>query len=96
MVQKFVKGYSTLFNQTDEEEDEEGEEYRGEEEDDGGNSEFGKKWRWIRTVDRVSETCRCSWDEVFNMGVYEFFNILCYSIDKKNEEERQLKQWKKQ
>ena len=29
------------------------------------------------------------------MNIYEFFNILCYSIDKANEEKRQLENWKR-
>lgn len=28
------------------------------------------------------------------MNVYEFFNILCYSIDKDNEDRRNLEMWK--
>jgi hypothetical protein len=67
----------------------------GEEETSGGDSEFGIRWKWIATVDRVSETIRDSWEKVFDMNIYEFFNVLCYSIDKANEEKRQLEMWKR-
>lgn len=95
MVQQFVDGYSTLFNKEDEENDEEGDEPRDHREDEGNNSTFGEKWKWIAIVDRVSETVRDSWEKVMQMNVYEFFNILCYAIDKANEEKRQLDNWRK-
>lgn len=59
------------------------------------DNEFGNRWRWIALIDRVSETVRDSWEKVFAMNIYEFFNILCYSIDKSNEEKRQLENWKR-
>lgn len=95
MVQKFVEGYNTLFNKEDEEADEEGEEQGDGGEDEGSHSTFGEKWRWISIVDRVAETVRDSWDKVMQMNVYEFFNILCYAIDKSEEERRRVEHWKK-
>lgn len=94
MVRKFIEGYGTLFNKTDEEDVEEGEEQDNKKEDNGDHSEFGEKWKWISLVDRVSSTVRESWEKVFNMNVYEFFNILCYSIDKANDEKRRMDLWK--
>lgn len=35
-------------------------------------------------MDRVSETKRVSWDEVFAMNIYEFFNIVAYTRHKDN------------
>lgn len=71
------------------------EEYGEEEEDGGSDSEFGKRWKWVAMVDRVSETVRDSWEKVFTMNVYEFFNIVCYRIDKDNEDKRNMELWKK-
>lgn len=44
----------------------------------------------------MSETTRCEWDKVWEMNVYEFFNIIAYSKDKAAEKERQIKEWRKQ
>jgi hypothetical protein len=82
LVSSIIKGYGNFFNKEDEEDDEEGEEWREKEDDAGSNNEFGKKWGWISMVDRVSETIREPWGVVFDMGVMEFFNILCYAKDK--------------
>jgi hypothetical protein len=43
----------------------------------------------------VSETCRCEWAKVFGMNIYEFFNIIAYRTDKKNEEKRQIELYKR-
>ena len=53
------------------------------------------KWGWIQCVDAVSDTCRCSWDAVWEMGIIEFFNILCYRKDKQEQEKRSLEKWRK-
>lgn len=39
---------------------------------------------WLALVDRVSETKRVSWDAVFAMNIYEFFNIVAYTKHKDN------------
>ena len=46
-------------------------------------------------VDMVSETCRCEWGKVYDMNIYEFFNIMAYRTDKKNEEKRQIEEYKR-
>lgn len=46
-------------------------------------------------MDAVSETCRCSWDDVWRMTALEFLNILCYRRDKGAEERAQTEKWKK-
>lgn len=33
---------------------------------------------------------RISWDDVMGKNVYEFFNIMAYSADKKNFEKQQI------
>jgi hypothetical protein len=46
-------------------------------------------------VDAVSETCRCSWDDVFRMTAIEFLNILSYRKDKMEKEKAELEEWKR-
>jgi len=46
-------------------------------------------------VDRVSETLRCSWDEVFRKPAVEFLNTLAYRKDKTAWEKEALEQWKR-
>lgn len=46
-------------------------------------------------VDCVSETYRCDWGKVFGMNVYEFCNVLAYRTDKKNEEKRQIEEYRR-
>ena len=77
-------------NEENDEEDERGRE----EEDAGTDSTFGAKWGWIACVDKVSETKRVSWDDVFLMSVTEFLNILAYSQDKYNHQENEIKKFK--
>jgi hypothetical protein len=46
-------------------------------------------------VDRVSEVTRKDWDRVFEMNVYEFFNVVAYARDKANFELERRKEWMK-
>lgn len=46
-------------------------------------------------VDRVAETVNDSWDKVYEMNIYMFFNILSYRQDKQAEEKRQIELYKR-
>lgn len=46
-------------------------------------------------VDTVSHTVNESWSVVFEMGVFEFLNILCYARDKAEFEKQQIQKWAK-
>ena len=59
-----------------------------------GGDEFSRKWGWIANVDGVAETCRCSWDVVWDMPVQEFLNIICYRRDKNEHEKQEIEKWK--
>ena len=39
---------------------------------------------------------RVSWNEVFKMSAIEFLNIICYCIDKAEDQRRQIKKWQKE
>ena len=41
-------------------------------------------------IDAVSETSRLSWDAVYAMGIYEFFAIYNYTIDKWRKKEKTM------
>lgn len=45
-------------------------------------------------MDAVSETCRCSWDDVWKMTAIEFLNIISYRKDKAERERAELERWK--
>ena len=69
-----------------------------EEEDIEEDSEAGgfvDKWGWIDCVNNVSETCRCSWDDVWQMSAIEFLNILAYRNDKIEKDKADLEKWKR-
>jgi hypothetical protein len=44
----------------------------------------------------VSETYKCDWGKVFEMNIYQFFNIVSYHKDKKAEEKRQIDEYRRQ
>lgn len=46
---------------------------------------FGDRWGWLYYVDLVSELTHTKWSEVFEMNIYEFFNLLSYRKDKNAE-----------
>ena len=46
-------------------------------------------------MDAVSETCRCSWDDVFRMSAIEFLNILSYRKDKMEKEKADIEERKR-
>lgn len=85
LVHQINEGFVNLFG-LDEEQgaDEEGDE-------DG----FAQKWGWISNVDMVSDACRCSWDEVWQMTALEFLNIIAYCKDKAEREKAEIDKWKR-
>lgn len=95
LLQRINRGYLNLFPAGDE--DDQGS--QDEESDTGtdkeGTGTFAEKWGWIANVDAVSETCRCSWDDVWQMTAIEFLNIISYRRDKSEEEKRKLDEWKR-
>lgn len=38
---------------------------------------------------------RISWDEVFSMPVLQFLNMICYRMDKAEEQKKEIERWKK-
>lgn len=42
----------------------------------------------------MSETTRKTWDDVFAMNVYEFFNIVSYIRWKNEKQKESIRKWK--
>lgn len=61
----------------------------------GSADTFNEKWGWTAAVDVVSETYRCSWDDVYQMPVLQFLNILAYRKDKIAHEKAEIDRWKR-
>lgn len=73
----------------------------GEESGDKGESEgvegeidqSERTYRWLGLIDTVSETKRVSWDDAYEMNVYEFFNIISYAKEKARRKQEDMKKW---
>lgn len=75
------------------------EESEGQEEggtDGTGNSEtVSDSYQWLALIDSVSETTRETWAAVWNMGIYEFFNIVAYRNEKLDRQKAEIQKWKR-
>lgn len=58
-----------------------------------GSRQFSTRWGWVACIDAVSEGIRDSWDSACRLTALEFFNVLCYLKDKREEQERKNKLW---
>lgn len=56
---------------------------------------FSRKWGWVAVVDRVAETARTSWREVYASPIIETLNILAYAADKVEKEKKEQEQWRR-
>ena len=95
LLQRINEGYVNLFPAGGEENQGQGEEDENGEADNAADDDFAVKWGWIANIDAVSETCRCSWDEVWQMTALEFLNIISYRKDKAAREKEELEKWRK-
>lgn len=86
-----------IFVVENEEDSEEGEGQGSESEDDGsgeangGVEGFAKRWIWIDWCVRVREIYGCRLNEVFNINIIEFFNLMCYIKEKQDLEMENIK-----
>ena len=56
---------------------------------------FADRWGWISLVDTVSETQRCSWDEVWRKPMIETLNTFAYAKDRNARREDELERYKR-
>ena len=98
---EFNKRYSNLFGLEDEVDADEGEESDSEEEDEDGDkgtdyiTKFNKQWGWFNWAVQVKEIKSIPLDDVFEIGIVEFLNILCYIKDKNALERKQQEEYMK-
>lgn len=100
LVKQINAGYPSLFPKPDEEDLQEGEgssKEGGDNESDGADevNSFSGKWGWVIWISQVSHEMGISWFDVYKTQVVVFLNVVCFLIDKSNEEKRQIEQWKK-
>lgn len=94
-VQAINSGFANLLQGDGSETERSGEEEEDAERDSEAGGSFAERWGWIANVDVVSETCRCSWDDVWQMAAIEFLNILAYRKDKTAKEKEDIERWKR-
>lgn len=49
---------------------------------------------WLCLINRVSDRTKISWDRIWDMNVYEFFNYANFDIEYRKMEEKELERWK--
>ena len=60
-----------------------------------GPDEYTSRWGWISLVDTVSETQRCSWDEVWRKPMVETLNTFAYAKDRNARREDEMERYKR-
>lgn len=100
LIKQLNDRFPNLFQKDPEKTVQEGEESGKEERNNGSDGEdsassFSSKWEWISWISQVSKELGVSWFEVYKTNVMVFLNVICFLIDKSNEEKRQLEQWKR-
>lgn len=100
IITELNEGYPQLFQKDSQEGVQKGEGSTEETRTDGSNGEdspnsFGAKWEWISWVSSVSKELGISWFETYKVKAMVFLNVICFLIDKSNEEKRQIEQWKR-
>ena len=100
VISSFNSEYSTLLGQDDEKDDKTGE-GQGEEKDAEGEkaaNTFNSKWGWIYSVKEVADMVHAGWNEVFEMEIREFFNILSfchdYNLEMKRQQDKMIQKYK--
>ena len=105
MIPQGVDDILFILNKYDcvDEEEEDEEELRTDEErrrdDFGGGGyqsfkkEYQKRWGWQSVVDSISEKRRITWEQVYDMNIIEFLNMMCYIKDSSELERLQRDEW---
>jgi hypothetical protein len=63
------------------------------EEGDGrGKKTFVQKWGWVTTIDNLSGRDLTKWDYFFDLPMTEFLNIVCYYIDREENDKKRDEQ----
>lgn len=98
---EFNKKYPNLFGFEDEDGNVEGEESTDEEDVEGSDSEdnyitqFNKRWGFFSWAIQVKEVKSITLDEVYDINIIEFLNIMCYIKDKAELDRKQQEDYLK-
>ena len=57
--------------------------------------EFTRKWGWLSLVDTVSDTKRCSWDDVWKETMVETLDVFAYTKDRNARREEKMEEYKR-
>jgi hypothetical protein len=49
---------------------------------------FESKWGYIVTIDNLANRDATKWEYFFKMNVIEFLNLICYQIDREDNERK--------
>lgn len=91
-----------MLHPVDEDNDLESEDQGGEGEDkdtgegDTKDDKPGSAYTWYSMIDTVSETTHEPWSVVWDMGIYEFFNILGFAYERAQRRKKEMMKWKNQ
>lgn len=83
--------------QASDQEDEES----GDDEEDGGSVEGDTEeaggfnaFNWLLLINRVSERTKLTWEQIWDLNIYTFFNYLQFDVEYRKMEEREMQKWK--
>lgn len=91
-----------MLHPLDEDSDEENEDQGGEGEDkesgerDSETNKTSSVYNWFSLIDCVSETTHEPWSVVWDMNVYEFFNIVGFAYQRAEIRKKEMRKWKNQ
>ena len=94
-----VKAYPNIFPQGSEEGGTDGPAGEDTADAEAGEGDapdtFTAKWGWISLIDTVSDTKRCSWDDVWKETMLETLNVFAYAKDRNARREDELERYKR-
>jgi len=95
-VRGIISQFPTLLQKTDQESEESGTDGEDGEVNDGDTEEVSgfNSFNWLLLINRVSDRTKMSWDQIWDLGIFEFLNYLQFDIEYKKMEERELAKWK--
>lgn len=64
-------------------------------EPEGPADDFTARWGWTALIDTVSETFRCSWDDVWKKPIIETLNGYAYTKDRNAWREKEMEKYKR-
>lgn len=63
-------------------------------EEDTGNDKRSPAYSWFSLIDTAAETTHEPWSVVWEMGIYEFFNIIGFAFERAERRKKEMMKWK--